>query len=35
MNATEGLDWLDSPAGLESTVERLKLVTSLGLDAGK
>ena len=34
MNATEGLGWLDSPSALESTVERLKAVKQLGLDAG-
>ncbi|KAI9806357.1 MAG: hypothetical protein M1825_006472 [Sarcosagium campestre] len=33
MNATEDVDWLDSPATLDSTVERLKLVKKLGLDA--
>lgn len=35
MNATGDLGWLDSPAALESTVERLRAVTSLGLDAGR
>jgi galactonate dehydratase len=34
MNATEDLNWLDSPAILDSTVERLAKVKSLGLDAG-
>jgi len=34
MNATEAVDWLDSPAVLDSCVERLKMVKNLGLDAG-
>ncbi|KAJ5729720.1 enolase C-terminal domain-like protein [Penicillium malachiteum] len=34
MNATEDLGWLDSPAALNASVERLKTVKSLGLDAG-
>lgn len=34
MNATEDVDWLDSPSVLDSCVERLKTVKSLGLDAG-
>ena len=34
MNATEDVDWLDSPAVLDATVERLKTVKALGLDAG-
>jgi galactonate dehydratase len=34
MNATEDVNWLDSPAVLDATVERLKIVKSLGLDAG-
>ncbi|KAI6466986.1 hypothetical protein MCOR11_000419 [Pyricularia oryzae] len=34
MNATEDANWVDSPAMLDSTVERLKVVKSLGLDAG-
>ncbi|KAI9812141.1 MAG: hypothetical protein M1827_004807 [Pycnora praestabilis] len=33
MNATEDINWLDSPSTLTSSVERLKLVKSLGLDA--
>ncbi|KAI9817612.1 MAG: hypothetical protein M1832_004616 [Thelocarpon impressellum] len=33
MNATEDVDWLDSPRALESSVERLKIVKGLGLDA--
>ncbi|KAH8660024.1 mandelate racemase/muconate lactonizing enzyme family protein [Xylariales sp. PMI_506] len=34
MNATEDLNWVDSPSALDATVERLKIVKSLGLDAG-
>lgn len=34
MNATEDVDWLDSPRALETSVERLKAVKALGLDAG-
>lgn len=34
MNATEDVDWLDSPKMLETSVERLKTVKALGLDAG-
>lgn len=34
MNATEDVNWLDSPRVLEATVERLKIVKGLGLDAG-
>jgi len=34
MNATEDMNWLDSPAKLDATVERLKQVKALGLDAG-
>lgn len=33
MNATEDVDWLDSPRVLEASVERLKAVKALGLDA--
>ena len=33
MNATADVDWLDSPSALESSVERLKIVKSLGMDA--
>lgn len=33
MNATEDLGWLDSPAALQSSVDRLEMVKSLGLDA--
>lgn len=34
MNATEGIGWLDDAAVLDATVERLKIVKSLGLNAG-
>jgi galactonate dehydratase len=34
MNATEDLGWLDSPAALESCLQRLKAVKALGLDVG-
>lgn len=34
MNATEDLAWLDSPSALNDSVERLKTVKSLGMDAG-
>ncbi|RAL01119.1 enolase C-terminal domain-like protein [Aspergillus ibericus CBS 121593] len=34
MNATEDIGWLDSPGALNASVERLKTVKSLGLDAG-
>ncbi|PUU80476.1 enolase C-terminal domain-like protein [Tuber borchii] len=34
MNATEDLGWLDSPSALQSSVERLKAVKAVGLDAG-
>ncbi|KAJ5589709.1 hypothetical protein N7450_003681 [Penicillium hetheringtonii] len=34
MNATEDINWLDSPSALQSCVERLKQVKALGLDAG-
>lgn len=34
MNATGDVGWLDSPAVLDSAVERLKTVKSLGIDAG-
>src|SRR5438034_10354735 len=34
MNATEDLGWLDSPHVLESSIQRLKTVKALGLDAG-
>lgn len=33
MNATEDMNWLDSPSVLESAVERLKTVKALGMDA--
>ncbi|KAI9785155.1 MAG: hypothetical protein M1839_000793 [Geoglossum umbratile] len=32
MNATADVDWLDSPRALDSSLERLKTVKSLGLD---
>ena len=34
MNATEDVDWLDSPHALDTSVERLKTVKALGMDAG-
>lgn len=34
MNATEDVAWLDSPSALDSSVERLKTVRMLGMDAG-
>ena len=34
MNATEDVDWLDSPRALETSVERLRTVKALGMDAG-
>lgn len=34
MNATEDVDWLDSPRSLETSVERLKMVKAVGMDAG-
>lgn len=34
MNATEDLGWLDSPSSLNASVERLKAVKAVGLDAG-
>ncbi|KAL4939437.1 hypothetical protein BDV06DRAFT_231068 [Aspergillus oleicola] len=34
MNATEDVNWVDSPRVLDATVERLKTVKALGLDAG-
>ncbi|TKA53492.1 hypothetical protein B0A49_11482 [Cryomyces minteri] len=33
MNATEDIGWLDSPRTLESSVERLKIVKALDMDA--
>ncbi|KAK3638276.1 hypothetical protein LTR56_005532 [Elasticomyces elasticus] len=33
MNATEDVGWLDSPSALQSSVERLKKVKALGMDA--
>lgn len=34
MNATEDLGWLDSPSKLKDSVERLRTVKELGMDAG-
>ncbi|RAL15949.1 D-galactonate dehydratase [Aspergillus homomorphus CBS 101889] len=34
MNATEDINWLDSPAILDSCIERIKQVKALGLDVG-
>ena len=34
MNATEDIGWMDSPSLLQDCVERLKIVKSLGMDAG-
>jgi hypothetical protein len=34
MNATEDIGWLDDAAVLDATVERLKIVKGLGLNAG-
>jgi galactonate dehydratase len=34
MNATEGVNWLDSPTTIGSCIERLKAVRDLGLDVG-
>lgn len=34
MNATEDVDWLDDASVLDATVERLKIVKSVGLNAG-
>ncbi|KAL1595083.1 hypothetical protein SLS60_009770 [Paraconiothyrium brasiliense] len=34
MNATEDIGWLDAPSALDSSVERLKTVKDLGMDAG-
>lgn len=34
MNATEDIGWLDSPSVLDSSVERLKTVKAVGMDAG-
>ncbi|TKA30221.1 hypothetical protein B0A54_15415 [Friedmanniomyces endolithicus] len=33
MNATEDIGWLDSPSTLQASVERLKSVNALGMDA--
>lgn len=34
MNATGNIAWLDSPSALQETVERVKLVRSIGMDVG-
>ena len=34
MNATEDVDWLDSPSAVDTCVERLQTVKSLGMDVG-
>jgi galactonate dehydratase len=34
MNATEDIGWLDSPSKLDESVERLKTVKAMGMDAG-
>ncbi|KAI7535423.1 mandelate racemase/muconate lactonizing enzyme family protein [Hortaea werneckii] len=34
MNATEDVNWLDMPSVLDATVERLKAVKAIGLNAG-
>jgi len=34
MNATEDIDWLDMPSAIDSSVERLKAVKAVGLNAG-
>jgi len=34
MNATEDMGWLDSPSALDASIERLKAVKALGMDAG-
>ena len=34
MNATEDVDWLDSPRALATSVERLRTVKELGMDVG-
>ncbi len=34
MNGTEDMDWLDSPAAVEATVERLGQVRDVGIDVG-
>jgi L-alanine-DL-glutamate epimerase-like enolase superfamily enzyme len=34
MNATEDIGWLDDASVLDATVERLKIVKGLGLNAG-
>ncbi|KAK3181600.1 hypothetical protein K4F52_007155 [Lecanicillium sp. MT-2017a] len=34
MNATEDMNWVDSPSKLTATIERVKAVKALGLDVG-
>lgn len=34
MNATEDVNWVDSPSALDATIERIKQVKALGLDVG-
>ena len=34
INFSEDLNWLDSPASLEPTIECVKIVKSLGMDVG-
>lgn len=34
MNGTADLGWLDSPAALDTCLERVKAVRKLGLDVG-
>jgi galactonate dehydratase len=34
MNGTEDLGWLDSPSKLQDTIDRVKTVKALGMDAG-
>lgn len=34
MNATEDVDWLDTPSVVDAAVERLRLVKATGLDVG-
>lgn len=34
MNATDAVDWIDSPSLLQDTIARVREVKSLGLDVG-
>jgi galactonate dehydratase len=34
MNATDSLDWIDSPSKLDQVVERVRQVKSVGIDVG-